>query len=315
LDSTLKKIDRKKKIYVAGHNGMVGSAIVRKLAASGFMNIITIEKQKLDLRNENLVDQFFQDIKPDYVILAAAKVGGIQANINDPVGFLQDNLLIEINVIRSAYKYGTEKFVFLGSSCIYPKEAKQPIKEEYLLTGKLEPTNEGYALSKIIGLKLCDYYKKKFGFNCISLMPCNLYGPNDSFDLINSHVLSALVRKFVDAAIKNYPEVIVWGSGEPKREFMHVSDLADAVVYFLDNDINSDFINIGWGEDISIKELAALIKNKTNYQGRISWDTSKPDGMMRKCLDITKMKNLGYAPKFTLEQGIDEMIQIYLKKS
>ncbi len=298
-------------IFIAGHKGMVGSAIQRLLETKGHNRIITASRQELDLLDLQAVQKFFEKEKPKYVILAAAKVGGIQANIHNPGKFLYENLVIQNNIIHQSYLSNIEKLVFLGSSCIYPKECPQPMKEEYLLTGKLEPTNEGYARAKIAGLKLTEGYYKQYGLNSINLMPCNLYGPNDSFDLQHSHVLSALVKRFVDARDSHQGEITLWGTGKARREFMHVDDLAEATIYMLDNYDSVDFINIGWGEDVSIKELAEMIASKVGFTGDIRWDTSKPDGMLRKCMDVTRMKNLGFSPKISLSEGVDQMIDLY----
>lgn len=306
-------MEKNSRIYVAGHRGMVGSAIVRLLEAEGYYNLIVRTHKELDLTDQQQVKLFFAENKPDYVFLAAARVGGIQANIDNPASFLLDNLLIQNNVIDSSYRSGVRKLVFLGSSCIYPKECPQPMKEEYLLTGKLEPTNEGYAIAKIAGIKLLDGFRKEHGFNSISLMPCNLYGPNDSFDLQHSHVLSALVKRFTDAANENVSEITLWGTGEARREFMHVDDLAIGTKFMIDNYEGNDFINIGTGTDVSINELALMIADMTSFQGKILWDTSKPNGMMRKCMDVHRMETLGFKPKISLEQGIKEMIDIYNK--
>ena len=304
-------MEKQSKIYVAGHNGMLGSAIVRALKSQGFENIIVKDKSSLNLIEKSDVKHFFENEKPEYVFLAAAKVGGINANMKNPATFLFDNLEIQNNVIHQAYLNNVKKVCFVGSSCIYPKQSPQPIKEEYLLTGPLEPTNEGYALAKISGLKLMEFYDKQYGFKSVNPMPCNLYGPNDSFDLEHSHVLSALVKKFVDATDANAQEVILWGTGIARREFMHVNDAAEACVFLMQNYNNSSHINVGWGRDISIKELATLIIEKTGYQGQIIWDDSKPDGMLKKCLDTTKISDLGFIPKISLSAGIDEMISIY----
>jgi GDP-L-fucose synthase len=304
-------MDKSSKIFIAGSRGMVGSSIKRLLENQGYKNIITASKGELDLRGQVAVKDFLSKTKPEYVILAAAKVGGINANIENPAIFLYDNLCIQNNVIHYSYETGVKKLIFLGSSCIYPKECPQPMKEEYLLTGKLEPTNEGYALAKIAGLKMCEGYFKQYNFKSISLMPCNLYGPNDSFDLQHSHVLSALVKRFTDAKDQNLPEITLWGTGIAKREFMHVNDLAEATLFMIENYDSIDFINIGWGEDISIKDLAELIASKVGYKGQLIWDSTKPNGMLRKCMDVSQMKALGYSPKISLEQGLDEMIAIY----
>lgn len=290
---------------------MVGSAIVRLLKKEGFENIITANHQELDLTEQADVRRFLANRKPDYVILAAAKVGGIGANIARPAEFLYKNLTIQNNVMHYSYESGVKKLVFLGSSCIYPKDCPQPIKEEYFLSGKLEPTNEGYALAKIVGLKMTEYYNKQYGFPSVNLMPCNLYGPNDHFDPQTSHVLSALVKKFVDAEQAESSEVVMWGTGNAKREFMHVDDMARAVLFMINHHKSQDFINIGWGEDISIKELADVIAQKVNYHGKIIWDHSKPDGMAKRCMDVGKMRALGFAPSIALSDGINEMINIY----
>lgn len=302
------------KIYVAGHNGMVGSAIVRLLQKKGYDNLITRNSKDLDLRDSHQVGEFFKLEKPEFVFLAAAKVGGIQANINEPASFLYDNLMIHANAIHQSYLHNVKKILVLGTSCIYPKDCEQPMKEEYLLSGKLEPTNEGYALAKIAALKQAEYYKKQYGLRAISVMPPNLYGPNDSFDLSKSHVLSALVRRFVDAVDDNNNEVTVWGSGSARREFMYVDDLAESVLFLMKNYEETEFINVGWGTDISIKELAEKIANQTGYQGKITWDTSKPDGMLRKCMDVSKSNSLGYQPKISLDKGIEYMIGYYKKQ-
>jgi len=302
------------KIYIAGHNGMVGSAIVRLLQKKGFDNLITRNSKDLDLRDNHQVDVFFKLKKPEFVFLAAAKVGGIQANINEPASFLYDNLMIHTNIIHQSYLHNVKKILVLGSSCIYPKDCIQPMKEEYLLSGKLEPTNEGYALAKIVALKQAEYYKKQYGLRAISVMPPNIYGPKDSFDLRKSHVLSALVRRFRDAVDENNNEVIVWGSGSARREFMHVDDLAESLLFLMKNYEETEIINVGWGKDISIKELAEKIANQTGYQGKITWDTSKPDGMLRKCMDISKSNSLGYQPKISLDKGIEYMIGYYKKQ-
>lgn len=303
-------VNRNSRIYIAGHNGMVGSAIHRRLVQCNYHNLILRTREELDLTDWQSVNSFFEQEKPEVVILAAAKVGGIQANIDSPATFMLNNLSIQNNVIEASYRHGVGKFVFLGSSCIYPRECPQPMKEEYLLTGKLEPTNEGYAIAKIAGIKLLESYRKQYSFNGISLMPCNLYGPGDSFDLRNSHVLSALVRKFVDAK----EEVTLWGTGIARREFMHVDDAARGIVFFMEHYDGPRFINLGWGQDISIKELAYLIASKAGYEGKILWDDSKPDGMLLKCMDVTRMRAMGFSPEITLKQGIEQMIDIYSQK-
>jgi GDP-L-fucose synthase len=306
-------VNKNSKIFIAGHNGMVGSAIYRLLAKNHYNAIIVKNRQELDLMDQSQVDDFFNNNKPEYVFLCAAKVGGIQANISHPATFLLDNLVIQNNIIQSSLKYGVKKLLFLGSSCVYPKECKQPMKEEYLLSGKLEPTNEGYAIAKIAGLKLIEGLRKEFGFNGISLMPCNLYGPNDSFDLAHSHVLSALVKRFVDAYDENLSNITLWGTGIARREFMHVDDLAEASLFMMLNYNEDEFINIGCGTDVSIKELAELVSNKVGYKGLINWDVTKPDGMLKKCMDVSKMANLGFNPKISLEKGVTQMIDLYNK--
>jgi len=297
-------VEKGAKVYVAGHQGLVGSAILRKLTSEGYSNIVTRSFQELDLRDQTAVNEFFKKEQPEYVFLAAAKVGGILANNTYPVDFLRDNLLIQTNVIDAAYRYGSRKLLFLGSSCIYPKFAPQPIKEEYLLTGELEPTNEPYAIAKIAGIKLCQAYNRQYGTNFISVMPTNLYGPGDNFDLETSHVIPALIRKFHESKIKGKDQVVVWGSGKPFREFLHVDDLADACLFLMHNYNSSEIINIGTGKDLSIAELAYLIKDIIEYDGNIIFDTSKPDGTPRKLLDVSKLFNMGWKPKISLEEGI-----------
>ena len=310
----MQPLDRSKKIYVAGHRGLVGSALVRKLEKEGFTNIITRTHTELDLTRQAEVEDFFEKEKPDYVILAAAKVGGIHANDTYPADFIMKNLQIECNVIDAAYKNQVQKLLFLGSSCIYPRECPQPIKEEYLLSDYLEKTNEAYALAKIAGLKMCSYYNKQYGTNYISVMPCNLYGINDNFSLENSHVLPALMRKFHEAKIKGETAVSVWGSGKPLREFLNVDDLADACLFLMDHYEGDDFFNVGYGEEITITELAKLVKQTVGFEGDIIMDASKPDGTMRKLTDISRIKALGWEPKITLEQGLQETYQWFLKK-
>ncbi len=310
----MEKLDRKKKIYVAGHRGLVGSALVRCLEAAGFANIVTRTHAELDLTRQADVEAFFAEEKPAYVILAAAKVGGIHANDTYPADFIMKNLQIECNVIDAAYKNGVEKLLFLGSSCIYPRECPQPIKEEYLLSGYLEKTNEAYALAKIAGLKMCAYYNKQYGTNYISVMPCNLYGINDNFALENSHVLPALMRKFHEAKISGAPTVTVWGSGKPLREFLNVDDLADACLYLMDNYEGDDFFNVGYGEEVTILELAQLVKKVTGFQGEIVMDASKPDGTPRKLTDISRMKATGWFPKIDLETGLRKTYDWFCEK-
>jgi GDP-L-fucose synthase len=302
-------MDKNAKIYIAGHRGMVGSAIRRKLLAEGFKNFILIGSKKLDLRNQKLVADFFAFEKPDYVFLAAAKVGGIQANNIYRGEFLYDNLMIQNNVIHSSYKSGVKKLMFLGSSCIYPKMAPQPLKEDSLLTGTLEPTNEPYAIAKIAGIKMCDAYRAQYGCNYISVMPTNLYGPNDNYDLENSHVLPALVRKFHTAKKENASSVVMWGTGTPKREFMHVDDLADACYFLMQNYNDSGLVNIGVGEDVSILDLAKTIAEVVGYQGAITNDLSKPDGTPRKLMDVTKLSSLGWKATIKLKDGIKQVYE------
>jgi GDP-L-fucose synthase len=292
------------KIYVAGHNGMVGSAIVRLLKGSGFSNIITRTSSKLDLRNQAAVNSFFEEEQPEFVFLAAAKVGGILANDMYRAEFIYDNLIIEANVIHAAYQHQVRKLLFLGSSCIYPKLADQPIKEEYLLTGALEPTNEPYAIAKIAGLKLCENYRKQYGCNFISAMPANLYGVGDNYHLQNSHVLPALIRKFHLAKENGDTEVELWGSGTPKREFLYVDDLASACLFMMQNYDGTEYLNVGVGEDISIAELAETIKGIVGFEGEIKWNTEMPDGTPRKLLDVSKLAAMGWKPTIGLTEGI-----------
>ncbi len=302
-------MDKSSKIYIAGHRGMVGSAILRKLEREGFNNTVYRTSKDLDLRSQTQVEQFFADEKPDYVVLAAAKVGGILANNTYRADFLYDNLMIQNNVIHHSYVHGVKKLMFLGSSCIYPKMAPQPLKEEYLLTGLLEPTNEPYAIAKISGIKMCEAYRDQYDCNFISAMPTNLYGENDNYDLKNSHVLPALMRKFVEAKQEGKPHVEIWGTGSPLREFLNVDDLADACYFLLLNYDEKDFVNVGTGEDISIKDLALLIKRLVGYEGELKFDTSKPDGTPRKLMDVSRIKNMGWEPKISLEQGISTILK------
>jgi GDP-L-fucose synthase len=297
-------MEKNARIYVAGHRGMVGSAIIRKLKALGYNNIITKGSKDLDLRRQEDVLGFFSIEKPDYVFLAAAKVGGIHANNTYRAEFLYDNLMIEANIIHAAYLNKVKKLMFLGSSCIYPKMAPQPLKESYLLTGLLEYTNEPYAIAKIAGIKLCESYRLQYGCNFISVMPTNLYGPNDNYDLNNSHVLPALMRKFHAAKIENQPVVTIWGSGSPMREFLHVDDLAEACLFLMENYNEAELVNIGTGTDVTIKDLALLVKKISGYEGKLEFDASKPDGTPRKLMDVTKLHNLGWKHKISLEQGI-----------
>ncbi len=297
------------KIYIAGHNGMVGSAILRRLKSEGFSNFVVRNSKELDLRNQQQVTDFFASEKPEFVFLAAAKVGGIVANNTFRGEFLYENLMIQNNIIHAAYLNGVKKLLFLGSSCIYPKLAPQPLKEDYLLTGLLEPTNEPYAIAKIAGIKMCDAYRSQYGCNFISVMPTNLYGPNDNYDLNNSHVLPALLRKFHTAKVANIPSVEIWGSGEPMREFLHVDDLAEACYYLMQNYNEPGLVNIGVGQDISIKELALLIKKIVGYTGDLKFDTSKPDGTPRKLMDVSKLHAFGWKHKIELEEGIKNVYQ------
>ena len=296
--------DFNSKIYIAGHRGMVGSAIKRRLEKAGYTNFIVRTSSELDLRNQAAVNQFFDAEKPDYVFLAAAKVGGILANNTYKAEFIYDNLMIESNIIHAAHQHRVEKLLFLGSSCIYPKMAEQPLKEEYLLTGLLEPTNEPYAIAKIAGIKLCDAYRDQYGSNFISVMPTNLYGPNDNYDLNNSHVLPALIRKFHEAKKQGLKEVVMWGTGSPKREFLHVDDLADACYYLMQNYNEAGLVNIGTGEDIAIIDLAELVKEVVGFKGNISKDLSKPDGTPRKLMNVDKLKGFGWSASIELKDGI-----------
>jgi GDP-L-fucose synthase len=305
-------MDKSDKIFVGGHGGMVGSALIRRLEADGFTNLLVRNKSKVDLRDKRAVDEFFGQEKPAAVILAAAKVGGIKANNDYPVEFLLENLQIQNNVIQTAYEKRVRKLLFLGSSCIYPKFAPQPIPETALLSGPLEPTNEAYAIAKIAGIKLCQAYAREYGANFISVMPTNLYGPNDNFNLETSHVLAALVRKAHDAKRRKDRELIVWGSGKPRREFLHVDDLASACVLLLEKYDSPEIINIGCGEDISIQELAELICDVVGFDGELAWDRTKPDGTPRKLLDVTKLKALGWKPSIPLREGIEQTYEWFL---
>ena len=293
------------RIYVAGHRGLVGSAVVRALRQQGHTNLVLRTHHELDLTNQLAVREFFAAERPEAVIMAAARVGGIHANNSQPALFIRDNLLIQDNVIDSAHRSGVAKFVFLGSSCIYPKLAPQPIKEDYLLTGPLEPTNEWYAIAKIAGVKMCQAYRREFGFNAISLMPTNLYGPGDNFDLQNSHVLPALIRRFHEAKVRGDESVTVWGTGTPRREFLHVDDLADAVMYLLQSYDAEPIVNIGWGQDVTIRELAELVMSAIGYNGRLIFDSTKPDGTPRKLLDVSRLTELGWQAKIPLKNGIE----------
>jgi GDP-L-fucose synthase len=302
------------KIYIAGHRGMVGSAINRKLVSAGFTNLIYKTSDELDLRNQQDVHVFFEKEKPAYVFLAAARVGGIKANDTFRADFLYENLMIESNIIHAAWKSGVKKLMFLGSSCIYPRMAPQPLKEEYLLTGLLEHTNEPYAIAKIAGIKLCDAFRAQYGCNYISVMPTNLYGPNDNYDLKNSHVLPALLRKFHEGKIKNEPFVTIWGSGEPKREFLHVDDLSEACLFLMKNFDEPGLVNVGTGSDLSILELSQLIARIVGYSGGIQKDLSKPDGTPRKLMDVSKLKGMGWQARISLEDGIRSVYGDYQMK-
>ncbi len=307
-------MDKKSKIYLAGHRGLVGSAIKRKLESKGYSNLIFRTHGELDLTNQQAVNEFFEREKPEYVFLAAAKVGGILANNTYPAEFIYENLMIEANIIHASYRNGVKKLLFLGSSCIYPKLAPQPLKEEYLLTGLLEETNEAYAIAKIAGIRLCKHYNQQYVTNFISVMPTNLYGPNDNFDLETSHVMPALIRKFHEAKVKNEPEVVIWGTGKPLREFMHVDDMADACVYLMEKyntDDIGEFVNIGVGKDITIGELSEVIKEIVGFEGTIRKDLSKPDGTPQKLLDIAKLSSLGWKAKISLRDGIEQTYEWY----
>ena len=308
-------MDKHSKIYVAGHTGMVGSALVRKLEAEGHTNLVSRTIDELDLLDQAAVVDFFEQEKPEYVFLAAAKVGGILANNSYRAQFIYENLQIQNNIIHNAYVYEVKKLLFLGSSCIYPKDAPQPIKEEYLLTGPLEPTNEPYAIAKIAGIKMCQAYRAQYGCDFISVMPTNLYGPNDNFDLKTSHVLPALIRKFHEAKDENKPFVEIWGSGEPMREFLHVDDLADACYFLMKNYTGEQFLNIGTGKDISIKELGLLIKQIVGYKGEISFDYSKPNGTLRKLLDVSKINTIGWSENKSTPKGAKMTYEWYKDKS
>lgn len=304
-------MDKDSKIYVAGHRGLVGSAILRKLQAEAYTNLVTCTHAELDLTDQVEVRRFFAEERPEYVFLAAAKVGGILANNTFPAYFIRDNLFIQNNVVDAAYQSGVRKLLFLGSSCIYPKQAPQPIKEEYLLRGPLEPTNEWYAVAKIAGIKMCQAYRRQYGFRAIALMPTNLYGPGDNFDLQSSHVLPALMHKFHEAKISKAPQVVVWGTGTPRREFLHVDDLADAALFLMLHYDAEDIVNVGVGEDMSIAELATLVRMVVGYQGEIIYDSSKPDGMPRKLLDVSRLHALGWKARIPLSEGIAATYQWY----
>jgi GDP-L-fucose synthase len=311
-------MNRNDKIYIAGHRGMAGSAIKRNLELKGYHDIITRTHSELDLTNQQAVNNFFEAQRPEYVFLAAAKVGGILANSTFPAEFIYENIMIETNVIHAAYNCGVKKLLFLGSSCIYPRLAPQPLKEEYLLTGELEVTNEAYAVAKIAGIRMCKHYNQQYGTNFISVMPTNLYGPNDNYDLETSHVMAALIRKFHEAKLNNAPQVVVWGTGAPRREFLHVDDMADACVYLMENYDASDigeFVNIGVGKDVTIRELVGLIRDIVGYEGEIVYDTSKPDGTPQKLLDVSRLRELGWNARISLRDGIRQAYEWYVSNN
>lgn len=305
-------MEKNAKIYIAGHRGMVGSAILRRLEADGYSNFVVRTSKELDLKDQQAVKEFFKEEKPDYVFVAAAKVGGIQANNIYRAQFLYENLSIQNNVIHESYVNGVKKLMFLGSSCIYPKMAPQPLKEDYLLSGYLESTNEPYAIAKIAGIKMCESYRSQYGCNFISAMPTNLYGTNDNYDLNNSHVLPALIRKFHEAKVNGQPFVEVWGTGSPRREFLHADDLADACVYLMLNYNQPEFVNVGTGEDVTIKELAELVKETVGYTGDLKWNTDKPDGTPRKLMDVSRLHNLGWKHRTDLAEGLKATYQEFV---
>ena len=300
------------KIYIAGHDGMVGSAILRNLKSKGYSNFILKHFNELDLRDQKSVDEFFEKEKPEYVFLAAAKVGGIAANIEQMADFLYENMMIEMNVINTAFRNGVKKLEFLGTSCVYPKFADQPMKENCLLTGSLESTNEGYSLAKISGMKYCEYLNKQYGTKYISVMPTNLYGPNDNYNLASSHVIPALLRRFHEAKLNNFPSVSCWGDGTPLREFMFVEDMADACVFLMNNYEENEIVNIGTGNGITVRELSELVAKVVGYKGKIEWDTSKPNGMPKKLLDVSKLESLGWSYKTELEDGLMKAYEDFL---
>ena len=300
-------MQKESKIFVAGHRGMVGSALVRRLTQAGYTNLVVRTSHELDLRDQAAVAKFFSLEKPDYVLLAAAKVGGINANNTYPVDFLRDNIQLQTNVIEQSHAHGVQKLLFLGSSCVYPKMCPQPIKEEYLLTGPLEPTNEAYAIAKIAGIKLCEAFRKQYGSNFISAMPTNLYGPGDNYDLENSHVLPAMLRKFHEAKLQNQPAVEIWGTGTPRREFLHVDDLATACLHLMLHYDEASLVNVGTGEDLTILELAELVQDVTGYTGDIKLNPARPDGTPRKLLDVSRLRGLGWEPRIGLREGIAQV--------
>lgn len=304
-------MDKSAKIYVAGHRGMVGSSLVRLFEREGYHNLLTASSNELDLRNTEAVKSFFERHHPDYVFLAAAKVGGIKANNAAPAEFLYDNLMVQCNVIHQSYLSRVKKLVFFGSSCIYPRECPQPMKEEYLMTGPLEPTNEGYGIAKVAGFKMAYFYAKQYGMDVLNIMPCNLYGTNDHFDLDKAHVLSSLVRRFVDAVDSGDKTVTCWGTGTPRREFMHVDDLATATMFLLERFNSPELINVGSGFDVTIRELAEMVGREAGFTGQIFWNTSMPDGMMKKCLEVSKLNSLGFKPSTPLPEGIRRTVAEY----
>jgi GDP-L-fucose synthase len=312
--TAINAVEKSEKIFVAGHRGLVGSALLRKLEEAGFANLVVRDRADLDLRDTQAVEDFFATNKPSIVVLAAAKVGGIKANNDEPVEFLIENLQVQNNVIRASHDTGVRKLLFLGSSCIYPKLAPQPIPESALLSGPLEPTNDAYAIAKIAGIKLCQAYRREYGANFISAMPTNLYGPNDNFDLVSSHVLPALLRKAHTAKVESQRELVVWGSGKPRREFLHVDDLAAACVFLLEKYDSPEIVNVGCGEDISIRELAELICDIVGFEGELAWDTTKPDGTPRKLLDVSKIHALGWRHRIDLREGIERTYKWFLEK-
>ena len=304
-------LNKNHRLFVAGHRGMVGSALIRCLNRYGYKNIFVRSRQECDLTDYPSVVKLFSRQKPEVIILAAAKVGGIQANIEQPFEFLADNFIIAANIIRASIINNAQKIVMLGSSCIYPRQCPQPMKEDYLLTGPLEPTNEGYALSKIAGIRLAQYAFSQYGLSCLNPIPCNLYGPNDSFDPRYSHVISALVRKFINAQKRKEPKVMIWGTGKARRELMHVDDCAAAIVFLLEHYDSPQIINVGWGTDYSIHRIAEIISQKVGFNGTIDWDKGKPDGMPRKCLDVTRLSNLGFQPRIDFQKGVEDVIRQY----
>ena len=306
-------MEKNSRVYVAGHRGLVGAAIVRKLHADGYRNIFTRPRSDLNLTDQNAVKHFFERVRPEYVFVAAARVGGIHANNTYCADFIRDNLQIQLNLIDNAYRAKATKLQFLGSSCIYPKFAPQPMKEEHLLTGTLEQTNEAYAIAKIAGIKMCQMYKRQYGFNAISLMPTNLYGPFDNFDLQNAHVLPALMRKFHEAKVSGSPRVVAWGTGSPKREFLHVDDLADACVFLMSTYNSEEIVNVGTGEDQSIRELTEMIRSIVGYEGELVWDSTKPDGTPRKLLDVSRINGLGWRAKIGLREGLTSTYRWFLE--